>query len=500
MTSAALLSELLSGLIEVPPARDCPIRGIAQDSRQVQPGWLFIAVPGGSQDGRAYIADAVARGAAAVVLEAGESPPDFPIPMFQTPNLRTRIGVIADRFFGSPSRRLFIIGVTGTNGKTTCTQLLAQVLDRPSARCGLIGTLGNGFPDALQVGHHTTPDAVRLHALLADFVRAGATHVCMEVSSHALEQRRVEGVRFSGAVFTNLTRDHLDYHGDMAAYAAAKARLFEFDGLKFAVINSDDAFGAALVGKLAGRVKTVRFGFARAEVTAATVRPLRDGLELNVTTPAGSINLHSKLLGRFNAENLLAVLAALLAMDLNFAEAAARLSRAKPVAGRMECFGGRARFPLVVVDYAHTPDALSKVLSALREHTHGRLWCVFGCGGNRDRGKRPLMGGLAETLADVVVVTSDNPRHEPPEQIIADILAGMESVRSAGKDGNNTSGKKVNVIADRAQAIRFALAQARAEDIVLLAGKGHEDYQQIGDRRLPFSDRLFVRELLGEAA
>jgi len=495
MTSAArpLLSELLSGLIDVPAAQDRKISGITQDSRQVQPGWLFLAVPGISQDGRAFIADAAARGAAAVILEpdGGGSIPDFPVPMFKLSDLRMHVGIIADRFFGSPSHRLVIIGVTGTNGKTTCAQLLAQVLDRASARCGLIGTLGNGFPDALQTGSHTTPDAVHLHQLLADFVRAGATHVCMEVSSHALEQGRVEGVRFSGVIFTNLTRDHLDYHGDMAAYAAAKARLFDFDGLRFAVINSGDVFGQTLIGKLAGRVKTLSFGFEQGEVRALTVRTLPSGLELKVTTPAGPVHLHSKLLGRFNAENLLAVLGALVAMDLNFTEASAKLNQVKPIAGRMECFGGGTHLPLVVVDYAHTPDALRKVLSALREHAGGKLWCVFGCGGNRDRGKRPLMGKLAENLADVVVVTSDNPRHEPPEQIIADIVAGMTPSLSFGK---------VKVIPDRAEAIRFALTQAQPNDIVLLAGKGHEDYQQIGDRRLPFSDRRFVRDLLGEAA
>jgi UDP-N-acetylmuramoyl-L-alanyl-D-glutamate--2,6-diaminopimelate ligase len=500
--ASPLLSDLLSGLLDVPAAQDRKISGITQDSRQVKPGWLFVAVPGTSQDGRAYIADAAARGAAAVVLEAdgGVAIPDCPVPMFALGNLRMCVGAIADRFFGSPSRRLFIIGVTGTNGKTTCTQLLAQVLDRAPGRCGLIGTLGNGFPDALQAGSHTTPDAVRLHELLADFVRAGATHVCMEVSSHALAQGRVEGVRFSGAIFTNLTRDHLDYHGDMAAYAAAKARLFDFEDLRFAVINRGDAFGQTLIDKLAGRVKTLSFGFEQGEVRALTVRPLPSGLELGVMTPVGPMHLYSRLLGRFNAENLLAVLAALVAMGLNPGEVSAKLEQIKPIAGRMECFGGGTHLPLVVVDYAHTPDALEKVLSALREHARGKLWCVFGCGGDRDRGKRPLMGKLAETLADMVVVTSDNPRHEPPEQIIAEIVAGMTLANSSANVGKSPLNPKVNVMPDRAEAIRFALAQAQSNDIVLLAGKGHEDYQQIGDRRLPFSDRRFVRDLLGEAA
>jgi UDP-N-acetylmuramoyl-L-alanyl-D-glutamate--2,6-diaminopimelate ligase len=307
----------------------------------------------------------------------------------------------------------------------------------------------------------------------------------MEVSSHALDQARVAGVAFDIAVFTNLTRDHLDYHGDMDAYAAAKARLFDFPHLEAAVINADDRFGRELIERSRPRLRVVGFGLEQGEVRARRVQPSTDGLTIAVTTPFGDTELKSPLLGRFNAANLLAVLAVLLVAGLPLAEAARVVAQARPVAGRMERFGGDDR-PLVVVDYAHTPDALDKVLAALREHTRGKLVCVFGCGGDRDRGKRPLMGAIAERLADVVILTNDNPRHEDPQAILVGIAGGMQSTPT--------------VVPDRGQAIRAALREARAGDIVLVAGKGHEDYQQIGDRRLPYSDRETVRELLGEAA
>jgi UDP-N-acetylmuramoyl-L-alanyl-D-glutamate--2,6-diaminopimelate ligase len=349
----------------------------------------------------------------------------------------------------------------------------------------VIGTLGNGFPDALQAGTHTTPDAVRVHALLAEFLATGASHISMEVSSHALDQGRVDGIAFDGVVFTNLTRDHLDYHGDMEAYGRAKARLFDWPDLRFAVINVDDLFGRALREHIADRVEVWSFGLRAGDVRASDIRPLSDGFELHIETPMGAATIRTSVLGRFNIENLLAVLATLLACDVPLDAALAQLRAAKPVPGRLERFRG-ADTATVVVDYAHTPDALEQTLLALREHAPGRLWCVFGCGGDRDRGKRPLMGAIAERLADIVVLTDDNPRHEAPERIIADIVAGMQT--------------PPRVVRDRAQAIRAVVGEARAGEIVLLAGKGHEDYQQIGDARLPFSDRDFVRDLLQVAA
>ncbi len=485
-TATRRLSDLLSGIAAVAPTEDVDIAGISADSRRIEPGWLFLAAPGTRADGRAFIAGALARGASAIVYEHGELPLDVDVPAIPVQGLAARIGDIADRFFGSPSRKLFVVGVTGTNGKTTCTHLLAQVLDAADARCGLIGTLGVGFPEALAPATHTTPDAISVHALLSKFVRSGATSVCMEVSSHALDQGRVQGVDFDVAVFTNLTRDHLDYHGTMQHYAAAKTRLFEFAGLRAAVINGDDELGRSLIEKAAQRIKVVSFGFEQGDVHAAQVTPAPDGLTLDVVTPHGEITLRSPLLGRFNAANLLAVLAVLLESGMDLKQAAARLSLARPVAGRMERFGGDAARPLVVVDYAHTPDALQQALAALREHTRGRLWCVFGCGGDRDRGKRPLMGSIAERLADVVVLTDDNPRHEPAQMIIDDILAGMQTTPT--------------VVRERRHAIRLALHEAKSDDVVLIAGKGHEDYQQVGDLRHAYSDRAVVQELLGEAA
>jgi UDP-N-acetylmuramoyl-L-alanyl-D-glutamate--2,6-diaminopimelate ligase len=481
------LSALLAGLTDMPLAHDPEISGITLDSRAVQHGWLFIAVPGARTDGRAYLAGAYSRGAAAAVYEMNGFEPDArSANAIGVRALREHIGVISDRFYGSPSRKLKVVGVTGTNGKTTTTHLLAQVLDQPDARCGLIGTLGCGFPGELDPSLHTTPDAVSVHRLMAELVSANSKTVCMEVSSHALDQARVAGVAFDIAVFTNLTRDHLDYHGDMDAYAAAKARLFDFPHLKAAVINQDDTFGHELIQRTRDRVKVLSFGLCGGDVQALSVQPSTDGLALSVSTPIGEAQLRSPLLGRFNASNLLAVLSVLLVAGVPLAEAAGALAQAQPVAGRMERFGGSNGQPLVVVDYAHTPDALEKVLQALREHTQGGLVCVFGCGGDRDRGKRALMGRIAERLADVVILTNDNPRHEDPVAILREIAAGMQSAPS--------------VVPDRAQAIRAALSEAHGGDIVLVAGKGHEDYQQFGDQRLPYSDRDTVRVLLGETA
>jgi len=492
--SAVSLSQLLDGFAERQWTPDPEILGITSDSRVVESGWLFLAAPGVRGDGRDYVSGAIARGAAAVAYEPDEvlssgtrfEPTGIAVPAAPVPGLRQRVGLIADRFFGLPSRQLLVIGVTGTNGKTTCTHLLAQVLDQPERRCGVIGTLGAGFPGELDPASHTTPDPISVHRLLARFVAAGAASVCMEVSSHALDQGRVQGVAFDIAVFTNLTRDHLDYHGTMEAYAESKSRLFSFQSLKAAVINQDDALGQTLVEKISRRIKVTTFGLSRADVRATKVEPMPDGLRLDVATPAGTATLRSPLLGRFNAMNLLAALAVLLVAGMPLVNAIERLSLAQPVPGRMERFGGSGGAPLVVVDYAHTPDALGKALSALREHTQGRLWCVFGCGGDRDRGKRPQMGGLAEELADIVILTDDNPRHESPDRIIADIVGGMCSTPA--------------IVRDRAHAIRIAIRDAKDGDSVLIAGKGHEDYQQVGDRRLSFSDREVVMEILGETA
>ncbi|HYA39485.1 MAG TPA: UDP-N-acetylmuramoyl-L-alanyl-D-glutamate--2,6-diaminopimelate ligase [Candidatus Methylomirabilis sp.] len=487
-TETRRLRELLDGIVRVPGLANREIGGLQTDSRRVRRGDLFLALPGMVADGRDYIGDAVAGGAAAVVYESndGYALDGAPVPALAVADLRRKIGFIADRFYGSPSRRLVVVGVTGTNGKTTCTQLLAQALDRPPRRCAVIGTLGSGYPGALNASLHTTPDAVTVQRLMAEFLVHGASHVSMEVSSHALEQGRVNGIAFHVAVFTNLTRDHLDYHGDMESYGAAKAGLFAMEGLQYAVINHDDSFGLGLLADIDARIKTLSYGIEGGDVRARELRLSPEGIHLLIATPAGDTELRSPLIGRFNAYNLLAVLATLLALGVELKEAVARLSRAYAPPGRAERFGGVKGLPLVVIDYAHTPDALEKILLALREHAHGTLWCVFGCGGDRDRGKRPVMGEIAERLADAVVLTDDNPRHESGDTIIRDIVGGMTATP--------------RIVRDRRCAIAEAVGEAGEGDIVLIAGKGHEDYQQVGDTRLPYSDRDAVREILGVAA
>lgn len=376
-----------------------------------------------------------------------------------------------------------MIGVTGTNGKTSVSHWIAQAMTRLGKPSVVIGTLGNGFAGRLSPAANTTPDAAELQAMLARYVAEGARACAMEVSSHGLDQGRVNGCRFDVAVLTNLSRDHLDYHGSMEAYAAAKAGLFAWPGLDHAVLNLDDDFGKSLVGRT-GSARVVGYGTRQGEVRAEAVIERREGLLLVLDTAWGRGELEVPLLGRFNAYNLLAVLAVLLVSDIPFGEAVTALAKVRPPAGRMQTLGGDGR-PLVVVDYAHTPDALEKVLATLRPLAgKGRVICVFGCGGNRDKGKRPLMGRAAQRGADLVFVTSDNPRHEDPLAIIADILQGVKT-------------DSAHIEPDRARAIFEAVGGARAEDIVLIAGKGHEDYQEIGGRRLPFSDAAVAEKALG---
>lgn len=487
MTPGVPLGELLAGFADAGASAECRIGTVTLDSRHVEPGALFIAVPGLRQDGRNFITDAVARGAAAIVYDSRDfEPPSLPVPAVGIAQLAAYASAIADRFYGAPSRHLIVIGVTGTNGKTTCTQLLAQALDRPPRRCAVIGTLGYGFPGAIDPGMHTTPDAVATQRLLAEARSAGAEYAAMEVSSHALEQGRVGAVAFAVAVFTNLSRDHLDYHGNMDSYAAAKTRLFEREGLTAAVINRDDVYGRELIVRLGGRVRVITYGLTSGDIHALGLDCAPDGLRVRAMTPRGELDLVTPLLGRFNAYNLLATLATLLALGLEPDECAQRLSTLRPVPGRVERFHAANHRPLIVVDYAHTPDALEQVLQALRPHVSGKLWCVFGCGGDRDRGKRPQMGKIAEKLADHVIITDDNPRNESGDVIVRDIVAGMHS--------------RPRIIRERKAAIAAAVSEASAADVVLVAGKGHEDYQQIGETRHPYSDRETVRELLGIAA
>lgn len=453
-----------------------PLR-LVSDSRQVRHGDVFIAYPGESVDGRNYIPQAVAAGASAVVWEAGqyEWSLDADIPQIAVTKLREQLGEIASAFYGEPAKRLWMVGITGTNGKTSCSHWLARAMTHLGRKSAIVGTLGNGFSESLAETANTTPDPILLQGLLADYLAQQAQAVVMEVSSHGLEQGRVNGMKFDVAVFTNLTRDHLDYHGDMASYAAAKRTLFAWPGLKQAVLNADDEFGAELAVLTRQRgIATLTYGFSQADVQGSALELHENGLSMQVTTPFGDAHLQADVTGRFNASNLLAVLSALLASGVGLSDAIAALSLTQPVAGRMQTLGG-GELPLVVVDYAHTPDALEKVLTSLREQCQGRLICVFGCGGNRDKGKRPLMGKVASQLADVVVITSDNPRNENPQAIIADIVEGVTLVNDA-------------IEPDRAIAIGKAIRQAKAGDIVLLAGKGHENTQHIGAIKVPFSD------------
>ncbi|MDR2195859.1 MAG: UDP-N-acetylmuramoyl-L-alanyl-D-glutamate--2,6-diaminopimelate ligase [Gallionellaceae bacterium] len=470
---------------------------LATDSRAVKSGDTFVACPGSRVDGRQFIGQAIANGANAVIWEAEgfDWNAEWRVPNLKVADLRDSLGELADQVYGQPSKQLWMVGVTGTNGKTSCSHWIAQTLNALGRKTALIGTLGNGFPDALQVSPNTTPDAVTLHGLLADYLVQGAQAVAMEVSSHALQQGRVNGVAYDVALLTNLSRDHLDYHGDMAQYALAKSKLFHRDGLGCAVLNFDDVFGVEIAGQLQdGGAEVIAYGLgdealAEAErlgvrmVHGSHLRMSTSGLALEIHSSWGAAQLTSALLGRFNAENLLGALAVLLASGVQLADAVRELSQVRAAPGRMQTFGGNGR-PAVVVDYAHTPDALEKVLRALRETmVDGRLICVFGCGGDRDRGKRPLMGRVASRLADAVIVTSDNPRGENPREIIAAVIAGMDE-------------KNYRVIEDRAEAIFQAIAKASANDTVLVAGKGHEAWQEINGVKHPFSDADTVARTL----
>ncbi len=463
---------------------------ITADSRQVRKGSLFLAYPGAVSDGRNYIAQAIARGATAVVWEqAGFTwPSDWSVTNLAVTNLKQQVGEIAAKYYQHPSQKLTMIGVTGTNGKTSVSQWLAQCLTKLGQKAAVLGTIGNGFVDTetnvLAEASNTTPDAILLQSMLADFVSRQAKAVVMEVSSHGLDQGRVNGVAFDVAVLTNLTRDHLDYHVTMEAYAAAKQKLFELDGLKVLVLNADDAFGQALEKSLSTQDKLVlTYGLEHGKVRGSQLKLNDAGLSMQVTTPAGDALLTAPVLGRFNAYNLLAVLATLLALEVSLNDAIAAISQIKPVAGRMQQFGG-ANLPLVVVDYAHTPDALEKVLSTLREQLQAgaKLICVFGCGGDRDAGKRPLMGAIAGKFADSVIVTSDNPRSEDASAIIQEVI------------GDNA--KAYLIETDRASAIKLAIQSANKGDIVLVAGKGHENYQEIAGVKTPFDDALIAQEVL----
>ncbi len=484
--SALRLSQLLDGVAALPADLDVPVPRLVADSRQIVPGDVFVALAGASTHGLHHADQVFVQGAAAVLCEAPlPSGMRLPSKAVAIEGLRARLGEWGDRVAGSPSAALRVIGVTGTNGKTSTVQLLAQALESLDIAAGTIGTLGAGRVGQIAPGERTTPDVLSVHRLLASLRDAGAAAVAMEVSSHALDQGRVDGVRFELAVFTNLTRDHLDYHGTMAAYGEAKARLFAWPTLKAAVINIDDAFGRNLAERVpaALRWSVSAAGAEDARLRAENLALTSDGLRFDLVEGPARATVQSPLLGRFNIDNLLAVAATLRAMGLALDAIADVLPTLQPVQGRMTRLGGDDK-PLVVIDYAHTPDALEQALSSLRGHAHGALVCVFGCGGERDRGKRSEMAAIAEAGADRVLVTDDNPRHEDGDAIVADILAGFRQPVGHA------------VVRDRRAAIRAAIAAAKPGDIVLVAGKGHEHYQDVAGTLHPFDDVAEARAAL----
>jgi UDP-N-acetylmuramoyl-L-alanyl-D-glutamate--2,6-diaminopimelate ligase len=447
-------------------AQGAMIERLSSDSRRCAPGVAFLAYPGELADGRDYIPDAITRGASAVLWEEKDFSWNraWGVPNVPVNGLKQQAGALAHELYGRPSESLWVCGVTGTNGKTSCSQWIAALLEKAA----VIGTLGAGFPGSLSAGVNTTPDAAETHFLLKAFLDQGARAVAMEVSSHGLDQGRVNGVRFACALFTNLTHDHLDYHGSMVAYGEAKARLFEAPGLETAVLNLDDPFGVELARRLRGKVRTIGYSLTSCDVPVD-----------RMIVPDAQMRIPA--IGRFNVSNALGVLGCLVAKGIPMAEGAALLAQLPPVPGRMQAVGEE---PLVVIDYAHTPDALENVLNALRPVARargGRLSVAFGAGGDRDAAKRPLMGAIAARLADRVLVTSDNPRSEDPLKIIAAIgLAESEP--------------------DRARAIEKVILEAAPKDVVLIAGKGHETTQEIAGRRTHFSDEEHARSALQRRA
>lgn len=478
------ISKKLSSLIN-DFSGDINITGLTLDSRLVKSGDLFFAYQGTTLDGKQFINYAINKGAAAILTDA-EKPAKYKIPVIFIPQLAQHVGNIAAKFYDDPSKKIRVVGITGTNGKTSCSHFIASALHQLYLSCGVMGTLGNGLYGAIQSGNLTTPDAVTLQKTLAEFLKQNAKYVAMEVSSHSIDQARINGVDFAIGVFTNLTRDHLDYHGTMENYGNTKKKFFENDATHRAVINADDEFGKKIIAEVKNKKQIFAYGTQKnADATIPFVHADKihldlSGIRAQIDSPWGSGELHASLIGKFNISNLLAVFTTLCLLDIPFETVLMLIKKLKPVDGRVQTLGG-GKHPLVVVDYAHTPDALEKVLTALRYHCHGKLYCVFGCGGDRDRGKRPLMAKIAEQLADVVIVTDDNPRTENSEQIFQDIFAGFQRPEKVMKEH------------DRAKAIRNAIQAANTGDCILIAGKGAETYQIIGHEKLPFSDVEQVR-------
>jgi UDP-N-acetylmuramoyl-L-alanyl-D-glutamate--2,6-diaminopimelate ligase len=488
------LAQLLAGIADAPRLA---ITGIATDSRRVERGNVFLAYQGATSHGLKFLDQVVAAGAAAIVWDGATAAAGLarqsPLPTIAVQGLTHRLGELANRWFDEPSRHVRVAGVTGTNGKTTVAWLIARCMQYLERQCGYIGTLGAGLGTPGREPGLTTPACIDLHREIADLRWQGGAYLALEVSSHALHQNRIDGVRFESAVFTNLSRDHIDYHGDMQMYGETKAGFLLRRDVGHRIVNIDTAFGRELAERCAGDVTVVTTDESWDEswqagtgsfVMLRPCEPDERGTTVTASTSRGTSTFHLPLAGQFNVSNAALVLAQLLCWDVAIADATNALSHATPPPGRMQrVLQGRGELdPAVYIDYAHTPAGLEAVLQSLRLHCNGELWCVFGCGGDRDRGKRRLMGEVVSRLADRAVVTNDNPRTEPPEEIIAATLAGMDDNAIA--------------IEDRAAAIAYAIRKASAADVVLIAGKGHENHQLIGNRRLPFSDYDAARACL----
>jgi UDP-N-acetylmuramoyl-L-alanyl-D-glutamate--2,6-diaminopimelate ligase len=487
MSCPMTVQTLLEGWCDSVP--DVTITGIELDSRRLQQGHAFLAVAGANTHGVAHASQARARGASVIIHDGLGDLPESEIPAVEVEGLGDLLSAIGARFYHSPSDHLTVAGVTGTNGKTSTAHFIAQSWQRTSGDAGIIGTIGYGPLGRLQPANMTTPDPISLQAMLSGCIDQGVEKLAMEVSSHALDQGRCNDVAFDAAVFTNLSRDHLDYHGSMEAYANAKRRLFIDSHPRFAVVNYDDAFGKVLAGEISNGTEVFTYGTnGSSELRGAVLQMDSLGMTLRLASPWGGGEVRTGLLGAFNVSNLLAAAGTLALLGMPWSQVMDQLEMMRPVPGRMQCMGGEVAQPVVVVDYAHTPDALEQALKALRSHLHGRLVCVFGCGGDRDTGKRPMMAQVAESLADCLVMTSDNPRDENPAAIINDMLAGLE--RPAD----------VQVIEDRADAIRHAVLEANSGDIVLIAGRGHEAWQEVQGQKIRFSDEVAVNAALEEAA
>ncbi len=484
------LAELLDGIVEIPSRKESEIevKGIVLDSRKVTTGFVFVAIKGHAQHGLAHAQQAIENGASAIIYEfSGAETYDLDqltVCQVAIKDLGLKLGFLANRFYQEPSRHLDVIGITGTNGKTTCSQFLLQLIPA----CGVIGTLGWGEKGNLNTIENTTPDAITIHQLLAEFVSKNKKTVVMEVSSHGLQQGRVDAVCFKAAVFTNLSRDHLDYHGSMDEYLKVKLQLFKQSGLQFVVVNTDDVNSDQFLAVADKKIK--RWAFSGTGKTIAAVENVvAEEIEYGLDGISGYVRwrneralIQTVIVGDFNLENILAVMTVLLAQGCSLNDSADGVNRLLPITGRMERFGGE-EMPYVFVDFAHTPDALEKVLQTLRRFCHQKLWLVFGCGGNRDKGKRATMGAIAANYAEQIIVTTDNPRFEDPQYIINDIAVGC-------------SDKNMEIIEDRELAIQTAIKRADKKDCIVIAGKGHEAYQDIKGIKMPFSDQEIVQKAL----